>query len=133
MTPIQSAATKAGIAAAVLAILLFRVRRSNRPPEWFGLRTPPLLASCGFIALYLGWMLATDAVLHWRGPWNFTPWQQAPLAASALRIVAVCLLGPAVEELLFRGAIFSWLKERIPTALVISVTAIGWALLHWSY
>jgi membrane protease YdiL (CAAX protease family) len=133
LSAIQSALMKAGLAAGALAILSFRMHTSNKGPEWFGLRRPALLASIGFLAVYLAWMLGTDAAIHWRGPWDFQPWRQAPIAASLLRILAVCILGPTVEELLFRGVLFSWLEERLPIIAVIGLTAVSWALLHWTY
>ena len=133
MQPIQSAAMKAAISVAATAIILFRMKRSGRPMSWFGLVTPRLVPTLGFMAVYLAWMLGTDLLTHWRGPWDFRPWQEAPLLASALRIIAVCFFGPLVEELIFRGAAFSWLSERVNIALTIAATALGWSLLHYSY
>ena len=134
MNPILSAATKVAISGGAVALLLFRMSRAkSRDPAWFGLKAPALLPTAIFAVVYLGWMFASDQMIHWRGPWDFRPWQSAPLLASAMRLVAVCLLGPAAEELLFRGVIFSWLKEWIPLTLTILLTAVSWALLHWSY
>jgi membrane protease YdiL (CAAX protease family) len=133
MQPITSAAMKAGIGAAGVVILAIRMKRSSRPLSWFGVTVPPLVPTLGFIAIYLAWMLGSDALTHWRGPWDFRPWQQAPLLASALRVLAVCVLGPLVEELLFRGIIFSWLRERVNVGLTIGVTALGWSVLHYDY
>jgi len=99
----------------------------------FGFTRPKLVPAFVLLAVYLGWMLVSDALLHWRGPWDFRPWVQAPIAASALRILAVCVLGPAAEELLFRGLLFRWLGDRLPVVAVIGITAASWALLHWSY
>lgn len=134
MSAIVSAATKVAISGGVVALILFRMSRAkDRDLGWFGIVRPELLPTAIFAVVYLGWMLASDQAIHWRGPWDFRPWQSAPLLASAMRVLAVCLLGPMAEELLFRGVIFSWLKERIPLTLTIVLTAVGWALLHWSY
>ena len=133
MPPIESALVKAGVSLAGVAILGLRIYRSGKPPQWFGVARPRVAATIAFIAAYLAWMLASNALIDWRGPWDFRPWQQAPLLASALRVLAVCVLGPMVEELLFRGILFSWLKERLPIGPVIALTSVGWALLHWSY
>ena len=134
MSAIVSAATKVAISGGVVALIMFRMSRAkDRDLGWFGIVRPELLPTAIFAVVYLGWMLASDQAIHWRGPWDFRPWQSAPLLASAMRVLAVCLLGPMAEELLFRGVIFSWLKERIPLTLTIVLTAVGWALLHWSY
>jgi membrane protease YdiL (CAAX protease family) len=133
MGPITSAAVKAGIAGAGVIILTVRMKRGGRPLSWFGICAPPLAPTIGFVAVYLVWMLGTDVLSHWRGPWNFGPWKQAPLLASALRLIAVCVLGPLVEEMLFRGIIFSWLRERVNVGLTVGLTALGWSLLHYDY
>ena len=134
MSPILSALSKVGLSAAVLVVVFTRMRLSKRHDlAEFGFARPKLLPACMLLAVYLGWMLLSDAVLHWRGPWDFRPWQQAPLAASAMRVLAVCMLGPAAEELLFRGLLFRRLCDHLPVAVVVVVTAVGWALLHWSY
>jgi membrane protease YdiL (CAAX protease family) len=133
MQPIESALMKAGVGIAALAIISVRVKDSGRPPAWFGIVRPPLVATLGFTAIYLAWMFGTDALTHWRGPWDFRPWQQAPLLASALRVLAVCVFGPMVEEFIFRGAFFSWLQERVSIYLTIFATALSWSLLHYSY
>src|SRR4051812_43806069 len=107
MSPVQSALSKVGVSAAVLIIVFARMRFSKRHGlAEFGFARPKLVPAFLILAAYLGWMLLSNAALHWRGPWDFRPWQQAPLAASVLRVVAVCILGPAAEELLFRGLLF---------------------------
>ena len=133
MQPIESGLFKAGVAAAGVGIVFFRISRSKRPLDWYGIVPPPPLATAGFVAIYVLWMFGTDALTHWRGPWDFRPWQQAPVIASALRIVAVCVFGPLLEELIFRGILFSWLRERINIYLTIAATALGWSVLHYSY
>jgi membrane protease YdiL (CAAX protease family) len=133
MQPIASAALKAGVSAAGAAILLVRMKRSQRPWPWFGVTLPPVVPTLAFIGVYLVWMLGTDALTHWRGPWDFRPWQEAPLIASALRVVAVCFFGPLVEELIFRGIAFSWLAERVNIPLTIAATALVWSAMHYNY
>lgn len=131
MSPVGSAAMKIALSGAALAIVLFRTREV--PRERMGLVRPPLAPSLLFMAIYLGWMFGTNAVLGWRGPWDWRPWLAAPLTASAMRVIAVCALGPAVEELLFRGFLFGWLRPRIGAALTIFTTAASWAVLHYEY
>lgn len=131
MNPVASAAVKVGLSAAISGLVLFRTR--DLPREQLGLVRPPLRLSLLFVALYLGWMFASDAAIHWRGPWNWRPWIAAPVAASAMRVLAVCVLGPLAEELVFRGWLFGVLEKRIGALMTIAITALGWALLHFSY
>jgi membrane protease YdiL (CAAX protease family) len=77
-----------------------------------------------WVAGYAAWMLATNAVMGWRGPWDFTPWRTAPLLVDAGRVLAVSILGPIAEELRFRGVLFGVLVRRFPVMPVIVVLAI---------
>ncbi len=132
MSPIESALVKAAVAGAAIAVVLFRTKQMSR--DDLGLvrpaRLPPTLA---IMLLYFGWMLGTNALTGWRGPWDWTPWLAAPLLASVLRVLAVGILGPIAEELIFRGWFFGLLKARIGVAATIAPTAIGWTALHYTY
>jgi membrane protease YdiL (CAAX protease family) len=131
---IQSAAVKLGASAALAAFAYIRLRRSPDAGERWGLQTPTSwTAALVIAAIYLAWMLCTDLATGWRGPWDFSPWIAAPLAASIMRVLAVCLFGPAAEELVFRGFLYGLLKDRIGVLPTIAVTAVGWALLHVDY
>ena len=131
MNPIESAAAKAGIAACAIVLLLVRTRKL--PREELGFVHPPLLPALLILIVYLGWMLGTDALMHWRGPWDFRPWLAAPLAASVLRVLAVGFLGPVAEELIFRGWFLGVLLKKTGPAVAILATAAGWAALHYAY
>jgi membrane protease YdiL (CAAX protease family) len=122
---------KVAVAGGVSVIVLFRTR--DVPREELGIVRPPLGLSLVLLIVYLGWMLGSDALIHWRGPWDWRPWLAAPLAASAMRVLAVGILGPIAEELVFRGWFFGLLDKRVGAPLTIFVTAVGWALLHYDY
>jgi len=48
----------------------------------------------------------------------------------ALIVPTVCILAPACEELLFRGAIFGWLRSRLPVPLAAVISAALFAGAH---
>lgn len=48
----------------------------------------------------------------------------------AVVVPTVCVLAPACEELLFRGALFGWLRRRLPVAAAILLTAAIFAAAH---
>jgi membrane protease YdiL (CAAX protease family) len=134
MDHIQSAAVKLGVSAALATFAYIRLRKTENPGERWGLQAPShMAAGLAIAAIYFAWMLGTDLVTHWRGLWDFTPWIAAPLAASIMRVLAVCLFGPAAEELVFRGFLYGLLKDRIGIRLTIAITALGWAVLHFDY
>ena len=132
MTPIESALVKAAISGAAIALVLFKTKHLSR--ETLGLVRPTQLPlTLGIMLLYFGWMLGTNALLGWRGPWDWTPWLAAPLLASILRVLAVGLLGPIAEELIFRGWFFGLLRPRVGVAATLLLTSAGWAVLHYDY
>lgn len=47
-----------------------------------------------------------------------------------LVVPTVCLLAPACEELLFRGALYGWVRRRLPALAAIPLTAAVFAGAH---
>jgi len=50
--------------------------------------------------------------------------------ALGLILLRACLLAPLAEELLFRGALFGWLRRRLPATFTIVLTAALFAGIH---
>jgi membrane protease YdiL (CAAX protease family) len=90
------------------AALIARRRRLSWRDD-VGVRATPAGATVAWIAIYAAWMLGTNAAIGWRGPWDFTPWRNAPVLVDAGRVFTVGILGPVAEELLFRGVLYGWL------------------------
>jgi uncharacterized protein len=64
-----------------------------------------------------------------------TDWGRLPSAGPLLAVLIVvraCLLAPLGEELLFRGALFGWLRARLGAAAAITATSVVFALVHQS-
>jgi membrane protease YdiL (CAAX protease family) len=134
LPPIGSALLKVAAPLGVIGALTLVVNRRHR--SWrtdVGLVTPSARSLALWVVVYLVWMLATNQVMHWRGPWDFAPWRAAPLAASVLRVLAVGVLGPIAEELIFRGVLYSRLSRTAlgdwATIVLLSAT---WAAMHYT-
>lgn len=123
---------KFAIPAVGTAVLLGRFRHGQAlAGAW---HRPAPRDAAYFAALYLGWMLFTDLMLDWRGPWDVEPWLRAPLLHSTFRVLGVCLAGPLLEELVFRGLLFGWLRSRgWSAASTIGLTAALWSVIHYEY
>lgn len=66
------------------------------------------------------WAVGADnGRLHGAGP-----------AVAAVILIRIGVVVPVAEELLFRGAMFSWLRSRLPAGWTIALTAVGFALIH---
>jgi membrane protease YdiL (CAAX protease family) len=84
--------------------------------------------------MYAAWILITNYFMEWRGPWDFSAWAKLPVFVAALRVLAVGVLGPIAEELIFRGILFHRLRHtRVGDWGAILILAAVWAVVHTSY
>ena len=49
---------------------------------------------------------------------------------AAIVMLRACVLAPLVEELLFRGLLFTWLRQRLSARLTVAITAVAFAAIH---
>ena len=118
----------------IAVVLVVSRMRGLSLRDGIGLKAPPRGGTALWVVIYAAYMLVTDRLMGWRGPWDFTVWREQPLVVDGLRVLAVGILGPIAEELIFRGALHARLAAtRLPIAAVIAMLALGWALLHYSY
>ena len=54
----------------------------------------------------------------------------ADVATWLVVVLRACLLAPLAEELLFRGALFGWLRGHLPAWPTILATALAFAAIH---
>ncbi|MEO8218723.1 MAG: CPBP family intramembrane glutamic endopeptidase [Acidobacteriota bacterium] len=125
---------KAAIPAAiiVLALTLSRLRgfdwRSDLRLLW-----PSTRVIAMWLAIWLVWMVATEIVIYFLGLPEPAPWHPYPLTIILLRILAIGLLGPIAEELVFRGMLFYRLEKHMGAAATIVTISVLWSLLHFQY
>jgi membrane protease YdiL (CAAX protease family)/NAD-dependent dihydropyrimidine dehydrogenase PreA subunit len=130
---------------AVLSFLAYR--RHGGFLAAFGLRRPKLLSTT---LMTLGALLATWAFslmyraialqLGWTPPASDSPSLTVLFGSDAtgvlLTVLMVVLVGPFVEELLFRGVLLTALDERLGGVAAILLSAPIFAMLHgslWSF
>lgn len=135
MPPLQASLLKVAFPLLAIGIIALGVKR--RGLSWrenIGMIPPRASQVALWMTIYLGWMLLTNLIMDWRGPWDFSGWARSPMIVNVLRVLAVCILGPIAEELIFRG----WLYDRFsrtrlgPTMTIVILAAI-WAVIHISY
>lgn len=121
-----------GLLTLVSLLLFFKLhRRSLRQELW--LRPVPgrLLGWCAALAFCLYWLVTLML--------SMLPasWMEDYLAASEglnqtglLAILATAIMAPLVEEVIFRGLIFTRLNRVMPSGLAISLAAIIFGVCH---
>jgi hypothetical protein len=132
MDPLSLPIAKFLLPTSVAIFLLWRFRKSSLLAP--ALIWPPASVVGLWTFVYLTWMLVTNALIDWRGPFDFAPWLAAPLLNSVLRVLVICFAGPAMEELVFRGVLFALLlRTPIKGWGTVVLTAALWSVLHWDY
>jgi membrane protease YdiL (CAAX protease family) len=49
---------------------------------------------------------------------------------TGIILLRACVLAAVGEELLFRGALYTWLRQRLGAGATVSITAVAFALIH---
>ncbi len=130
LSPVNSLVITRLLQGTALVLILFLSRRGVSPGltgkrlAW-GIKTG--IAACalmGAIAIMAGTILYLADI-------NFRPWINIPLPENALFLYCLtgCLIGPVVEELFFRGFVYTYLRKfGILPAIILS--ALLFALCH---
>lgn len=115
-----------------VGILLLAARRGRL--GWttdLGLVGPPLALTAIWLVGWAAWIWVTELARTRLGMPPPTPWPAYSPAMIALRIFAIGVAGPVLEELLFRGVLYERLgRTRLGRTAAIVVLAAGWAALH---
>jgi membrane protease YdiL (CAAX protease family) len=135
MPPLQASLLKVGMPLLAIVVVILGVKlRGYSLRETLGLFPPRVSQVAVWMAVYLGWMLLTNLIMDWRGPWDFSGWARSPMIVNVLRVLAVCILGPIAEELIFRGALYyRFSRTRLGPTVTIVILAAIWAVIHISY
>jgi len=132
----ETATGSAILYAILLAIVVFGIGRGLPKADFFALRRPRSWPSAlgwvlaGYVAIFIGAGLLL-LVLDAGEEQGLTPegWDSSRAGAYAANFVAVALVGPVVEEVLYRGAGLSLLLRFGPRIGVVA-TAICFGLGH---
>jgi membrane protease YdiL (CAAX protease family) len=120
----------------VLFLILLWISRGLPAREFFALYPPPSWSTALWLALvsYVA-ILAGTGVIIWAldagEEQGLTPdrWDSSRAGAYAANFVAVAVVGPIVEELMYRGAGMTLLARYGP-AVAVLVTAVAFGLGH---
>jgi len=132
----ETAVGSVAVYAVLFAVVVFGLGRGLPKAEFFALRRPPSwrralgYVLAGYVAIFLGAGLLL-LVLDAGDEQGLTPdgWDSSRAGAYAANFAAVALVGPVVEEMLYRGAGVSLLLHYGPGVATVA-TAIGFGLGH---
>lgn len=121
----------------VLLSLVFALTIGTSRREMLALRRPPSwgrslgLAAAALVAIFVGVYVAL--VLSGAGDeQNLAPegWDGSRAGAYAVSFLAIALVGPVTEELLYRGLGVSLLAERVGAGATVAVSSVLFGLGH---
>jgi len=123
------------VAVIALVWLLCRYRSHISMQKELRVVRPPLMQCFAWLTISLLWQFGTDYIMNWRGPWDFAPWLAQSWYISVCRVLAVGILGPVAEELVFRGYLLYRLTKLrwFNKWRAVIVLAGAWAYLHIDY
>jgi hypothetical protein len=87
-----------------------------------------------WMAIWIAWVAASELAIPVFGLDQPSRWPPYPILVIVLRIAAIGLLGPALEEILMRGVVFHLLsRTRLGPWGAIAIAAMAWAAMHAQY
>ncbi|MEO8062490.1 MAG: CPBP family intramembrane glutamic endopeptidase [Pseudomonadota bacterium] len=118
-----------------IALMIFVAKRRGLSlPEDLGLRKPVWKYAAIFLALWFCLIALEEFVSKGMAGAEIKLWPSYPPLILFLRILAIGLLGPIAEELVFRGFLLRILgRTRLGIYGAIVVTAAIWSLIHLQY
>jgi len=100
-----------------------------------GLRWPRASVAACWLAGWIGWVALGEVVIAQFGMEQPDRWKDYPPLIFGMRVAAIGLVGPLLEELLFRGLALNLLLRRTKLGVrgAVLLTAAAWALMHMQY
>ncbi|BDG02632.1 CPBP family intramembrane glutamic endopeptidase [Anaeromyxobacter oryzae] len=120
------------VAAIAVAFAVAHVRGAD-VRTLFALRPPSARAALGWLLFWAAWVAAVEVAARALGVAAPAPWVGRGAALLAAIAVGMVLAAPALEELVFRGALVSRLQPRLGTAATVLATAALFSAVHVQY
>jgi CAAX protease family protein len=126
---------KLALPCVAIGLIVFAARRRGLTgSDGFGLVRPRAGGVLLWVGIWAVWVAIGEIVGPSLGLDAPRPWVGYTPLVVALRILAIGVAGPVVEELAMRGVVLWRLRTtRLGVAGAILVSAIAWALMHLQY
>jgi len=135
VSALGSTLVKLGVPLAATVGVLFASRA--RGLSWkddLGLRAPTAGSAAAWLVLWAAVVTIEEVVGRWLHLGQPKAWPTDDMRIVVLRVLAIGIAGPVAEELVFRGALFAWVRRwgaGVPVAA--GVTSIAWTALHFDH
>lgn len=109
-------------------------RRGLSLRDDLGFRAPRARDLAAWLAVWLLWIAASEWLIQTLALEQAHRWPSYSPLDLVLRVAAIGVAGPILEEVVTRGfALHILRRTRMGTAGAVVLTAVAWAALHWRY
>jgi hypothetical protein len=123
------------VTGAILALALY-LRRQYPVNLYLALRNTDLKNWIVWPILLLAFSFGSDALLYLLDVNPVADWMTEVYDSARCfpcLMIAVVLLAPLLEELIFRGFVFTGIQARLGPAWAVVLSTVPWALMHMQY
>lgn len=130
-----STLAKVALSCAAIGFMLFAAKKKGLSfSEDLGLRAPKVVAAALFLLLWVCLVALEEYLTRSVAGAQAKAWPAYPEYIVALRVLAIGVLGPIAEELVFRGFLFAVLRRtRLGVVGAIVIAAAIWSVIHLDY
>lgn len=132
---LQTSLIKLAVPTLASVVVLFATWR--RGISWksdLGLRVPHFARAACWLGFWVVWIWISEQIIRALGLEQAKLWPEYPLHIFVIRIAAIGLAGPILEELVTRGLALHLLrKTSVGTIGAILITAVVWSCFHFRY
>jgi len=133
MTVLTSTLLKLLLPTIAIIVIILVTRARRQPPDALGLQRPVWREAIVWFVVWIAWAAIAEIVIAKTGMDQPRAWSY-PLAITILRVLAIGVAGPIVEEL-FRSLLIFVLKTRVKVtpAFAVVLSSLVWAFAHFQY
>lgn len=117
--------------ALTLGIMFFAMRLKKLPiKETLALNKPNIKQTLWFVMAFIILISIEEFTLYKLGLLETGQWSEYSNFHILIRIFSICIVAPITEELVFRGLLFTRMKNKFGLKVAIILPSILFALLH---
>lgn len=121
----------AGLVFALSLMLIVLRFRKQSIKETLALNKPKLIDILLFVGIWIVWLAISEFVFYKLNVLETGQWKNFTTAHVVVRGLSICIVAPIVEELIFRGLLFTRFKSRFGLKGAIFIPATLFALIHF--
>ncbi len=113
----------------IILVIVIKVRKIPFK-EALALNKPRIKDVFSYTGLFVIWLIVTEFIFWQFGLLDTGQWKAYSFQHIIIRGISICIVAPFSEELIFRGLLFTRVRDRFGLKAALILPAIFFALLH---